>query len=247
MHLTRFYFLAAGLLSSPELVSAGTVRRSRRSVECYFATPAASGDTCERLTSGWGIAVDLFIDTNPGVTCPKFQAGPPYCVIVDWTPDEGSTSTSSQTENPTTNTSTTIQSSTVQSITTSSYQSLTTTDSVIPSIYPTMPGIDENCDAFHVVKPGDQCDTIASEHGITVAQLKSWNAEINSACSNLWIDYYVCTHVPGAVLQSITTSAPTPSNTPTMPGIAPTCDRFYKVKSGDQCDTIASRNQILVT
>lgn len=32
-----------------------------------------------------------------------------------------------------------------------------------------------------------------------------------------------------------------------MPGIAPICDRFYKVKSGDQCDTIASTNEISIT
>lgn len=109
-----------------------------------------------------------------------------------------------------------------------------------------MPGIAENCDRFYMVQSGDQCDTIASRNGITVAQLRNWNTEINAACSNLWLDYYVCTHVPGAVLPSTTNSAPAPSNTPTMPGIAPTCDRFYKVKSGDQCDTVASSNGITV-
>ena len=169
MHLTRLYFLAAWLLSSPELVSAATVRHSRRSVECYFETPAASGDTCESLASGWGIPVGLFIDINPGFTCPKLQAGTPYCVIGDLTPDETSTSTSSQYENPTTSTSTITQSSTAQSTTTSSSQSLTTTDSAIPSIYSTMPGIDENCDGFHMVKSRDQCGTIASKYDITVA------------------------------------------------------------------------------
>lgn len=173
MYLTRFYVLAAGLLSSLELVSAATVRHPRRSVKCYFETPAASGNTCESLASSWGIPVDLFVDINPGVTCPELQAGTPYCVIGDWTPDETSTSTASRSENPITSTSTTTQSSTAQSTTTSSSRSLTTTDSAIPSIYPTMPGIDENCDGFHMVKSGDQCDTIALEHDITVAQLKA--------------------------------------------------------------------------
>lgn len=71
MYLACFYVLAAGLLSSPELVSAVTVRHSRRSVECYFETPATSGDTCESLTSSWGIPIDLFVDINPGVTVPN--------------------------------------------------------------------------------------------------------------------------------------------------------------------------------
>ncbi|KAL2125946.1 hypothetical protein VTI74DRAFT_2157 [Chaetomium olivicolor] len=109
-----------------------------------------------------------------------------------------------------------------------------------------MPGIAENCDRFYKIRSGDQCDTIAASNGITVAQLRSWNTEINAACSNLWLDYYICTHVPGAVAPSTTTTAPTPSNSPTMPGIAPNCDRFYRIKSGDQCDTIAASNGITV-
>jgi LysM repeat protein len=109
-----------------------------------------------------------------------------------------------------------------------------------------MPGIAENCDRFYKIKSGDTCDAIAQSNSITVAQLRSWNTEINTSCSNLWLDYYICTHVPGAVQPSTTSTAPTPSNSPTMPGIAENCDRFYKIKSGDTCDAIASSNGITV-
>jgi LysM repeat protein len=47
-----------------------------------------------------------------------------------------------------------------------------------------MPGIVDNCDGFYKVSSGDQCDTIAKANGISTAQLKSWNSEIND--STIW-------------------------------------------------------------
>lgn len=41
-----------------------------------------------------------------------------------------------------------------------------------------------------------------------------------------------------------TTTKPTSTNEPQMPGIAENCDAFYKVQSGDQCDTITQANSI---
>jgi hypothetical protein len=48
-----------------------------------------------------------------------------------------------------------------------------------------MPGIAENCDAFYLILSGDQCDSIASRHSITVDQLKSRNSEINDSLPSL--------------------------------------------------------------
>jgi len=109
-----------------------------------------------------------------------------------------------------------------------------------------MPGIAENCDRFYKIKSGDQCDTIAASNGISVAQLRSWNTEINAACSNLWLDYYICTHVPGAVLPSTTSTAPAPSNSPALPGAVSNCNKWYKIASGDTCEKIAAKNTITV-
>lgn len=102
---------------------------------------------------------------------------------------------------------------------------------------PTQPGVPSNCDKFHLVASGDQCDTIEAKYGITHAQFKAWNPSVNSACSNLWLDYYVCVHVPTT---TTTSSPPDPTSTPEplMPGIVKNCKKFYKVKSGDSCYSI---------
>ncbi|KAF7174537.1 hypothetical protein CNMCM6106_009078 [Aspergillus hiratsukae] len=127
-----------------------------------------------------------------------------------------------------------------------------------------MPGIADNCDGFYKVTSGDQCDTIAAKHGISVAQFKSWNTEINEStspltlldiladrikikltpissidCTNLWLDYYVCVHVPGA---TTTSQAPKPTEpagpTPQMPGIVDNCKTFHLIQSGESCWSI---------
>lgn len=74
-------------------------------------------------------------------------------------------------------------------------------------------------------------------------------------CSNLWLDYYVCVHTPGAstpptTTTTITSKAPEPTSTgpePQMPGIVANCKKFYKVKSGDGCAAIAKANGISLT
>lgn len=221
-------FMASAMLAS------ATPSRHRRDVVCYFEIPAESGDTCDSLASSWGISLQDFVNINPGVTCPgSLQVGKSYCVIGEYTP--GPTSSSSST----TSTTTTQQTST------------TSTSSTAPPPEPTnspqMPGIIPTCDRFYKIQSGDICDTIASRNGITVAQLRSWNSEINASCSNLWVDYYICVHVPGAAPPpTSTTSAPQPSNSPALPGAVNNCNRWYKIISGDSCDTVAAKNTITV-
>ncbi|KAL8393950.1 hypothetical protein RB595_003640 [Gaeumannomyces hyphopodioides] len=241
MHTSYLLVGAAGLV--PALVAAQHPEMLKRGVNCAFATRPDRGATCESFASAWGLSVQELQKLNPGVSCPNIIAGQDYCVIGEVTADPTTTSTTAK---PTT-TSTTSRvptTSTTLKTTTSS-----TTSAPAPSNSPAMPGLAENCDKFYKVSSGDTCDAIARKNSITVAQFRSWNSLIDATCSNLWLDYYVCVHTPGAAAPTTTTTskAPEPTNTgpqPQMPGIVSNCKKFYKVKSGDGCDAIARANNI---
>jgi len=123
----------------------------------------------------------------------------------------------------------------------------------------------ENCDLFYKVKTGDTCEAISSANGLTVDDFILWNTDIGGhACTGLWIDYYVCISTVGHTpSKSTTTSSSSRSTrtstisitttvngistpTPSQPGMVSNCDSFYKVKSGDTCENIASANGITV-
>lgn len=116
-----------------------------------------------------------------------------------------------------------------------------------------MPGIAANCNRFYKIASGDICDAVVSKAGITLAQLRAWNTEINASCSNLWLDFYICTGVAGntpgiatAITQPPVAPTPTPTNTPTLPGAVGSCNAWYKISSGDTCDVTAAKNAITV-
>ncbi|KAE8404438.1 hypothetical protein BDV37DRAFT_247391 [Aspergillus pseudonomiae] len=154
--------ITLGLL--PKLLSA--------SVVCSFSMAASEGDTCESFATSWGQTVEMFQELNPGVSCPTLTAGQSYCIIGTVTDDPVTTSTA---------TSTTLKTTTTATTTTSSNQH-----------EPTQPGLPSNCDKFHLVASGDQCDIIAAEYGISEAQFKDWNPSIDSSMpSPLYIFFFL--------------------------------------------------------
>ncbi|KAK4195984.1 LysM domain-containing protein [Triangularia verruculosa] len=259
MQLTHIIALA-GLV--PTLVSA-RVTKVRRGVECYFSAAAdSSTSTCQTFADHWFITLADFQRVNPGAKCPSLDIDTQYCVYGDVTPEVSvssssippTTLSSSSSLSTTSWTQTSIvvspTSSTATSTTSSSTIQPYSTSSPSPSVSPLLPGVASNCNRFYKIVSGDECDIVAAKNGITTAQLRSWN-EINTSCSNLWLDYYVCVGVPGVVpsptTTSTTSSAPSPTVSPVMPGYASNCNRWDKVRSGDQCDTLAGRNGISVT
>jgi hypothetical protein len=111
-----------------------------------------------------------------------------------------------------------------------------------------------NCNKFHFVVSGDECGTIASNAGISLADFYAWNPAVGSTCGTLDLNDYVCIDVSG-VIPSTTTGAPsttTPANgvstpTPYQTGMVTNCNKFHLVTSGDQCGTIASNAGISLT
>jgi LysM repeat protein len=167
MQLT--HLLAAGL--STALVSAKATN-SRRTVACDFGTTADSGATCESFASSWGMSVNDLKDLNPGITCPNLDINDSYCVIGTVTKDPAAT---------TFKTSTTKQASptTKQASPTTTKAPSTTTET--SGNTPQMPGLAEDCDGFHKIASGDQCDNVANRYGISVDQFRSWNSEVNDS------------------------------------------------------------------
>ncbi|KAK4665398.1 hypothetical protein QC763_401460 [Podospora pseudopauciseta] len=75
---------------------------------------------------------------------------------------------------------------------------------------PQMPGLAPNCNRYHYVQSGDTCAVIAAANGISVAQFLSWNSEVNAGCTNLWLNYFVCTGVSssgGTTTATVTSTA----------------------------------------
>ncbi|KAE8389383.1 hypothetical protein BDV23DRAFT_173122 [Aspergillus alliaceus] len=123
----------------------------------------------------------------------------------------------------------------------------------IPMPSPLQPDIIENCNKFrlfHMVVEGDECHAIANSNGITMERLVSWNPEVKTDCSSLWLGYYICGKVIGLTPSPATTTGPTePTNgietpTPILPGMVDNCDKFHMVVDDDQCGNIAQKYSI---
>ncbi|KAL0948339.1 hypothetical protein HGRIS_010925 [Hohenbuehelia grisea] len=86
-----------------------------------------------------------------------------------------------------------------------------------------------NCQPVYTVKSGDSCWDIANTRGTTVDTLIANNPEVGSGCGSLQIGQVLC------VANTVVVDTPLSS---------PTCTSSYIVKSGDNCNAIASSNGI---
>jgi hypothetical protein len=60
---------------------------------------------------------------------------------------------------------------------------------------PTQSGMVNNCNRFHFVGTGQNCDSIARQYGTTVATFVRWNPAAGSNCAGLWSNTYACVGV----------------------------------------------------
>ncbi|KAL2834118.1 hypothetical protein BJY01DRAFT_253182 [Aspergillus pseudoustus] len=190
--------------------------------DCNGFHEVQSGDTCVSIGQSAGISLSQLTSWNPGVGSGCSSLWLSYFVCVSRV---GVTAT----------------------VTTTT----TTTGNGISTPTPTLPGMVNNCDAFHLVKSGDGCAAIASSKGITLSQLYAWNPNLGSDCSGLWSEYYICVSIVG--VNPTTTTKTTTKTTTTTKGngvstptpiqarMTSSCNKFHKVVSGDQCGTIASK------
>ncbi|KAK9422560.1 putative Polyketide synthase [Seiridium unicorne] len=225
------YFLAILVLLSAQAGStlAGLVRR-----DCTFSVTASSDDTCASLSAEWGITEAQFVTYNPsvGASCANgVVSGQDYCVEMDF----GAAPT------------TTTSSSTISSTTTS-------TSSMGPS--PTQTGLASNCVAFHKVVTGDTCSKIVSAYNGAFTLNDFSQSDTGDAAATLGIPQSATTALllfwdtmfvtisntdRHSVKFTSTTSAHVTGPTPTQTGIISTCDAYYKVASGDSCQSIVNK------
>jgi hypothetical protein len=122
----------------------------------------------------------------------------------------------------------------------------TTSGTGISTPMPYQTGMAANCDSFHLVVTGDQCDAIAAAAGVSLADFYAWNPAVGSTCESLDRGDYVCIDIIGVTPTTTTTATTTtPGNgittpTPYQAGMATNCDSFHLVVTGDQCGAIAS-------
>ncbi|KAB8246220.1 hypothetical protein BDV35DRAFT_231250 [Aspergillus flavus] len=204
------------------------------------------GDTCYTIQDEYGdFTLEQFYSWNPsiGKGCIGIQPGYYVCVGTE----SKSTSISMT---PTTGSSTAIPSKTSEGSSASDPQ-------------PHQTGIPANCNKWHYVVDGDECETIATKYGITLQQFYTWNPAIGSTCRFLWKDNYVCvgitditrSTIPPTSTAHITTSSavatPTlPTTTapsPIQPGTPTDCVSYYEVQPGDDCWGIINKRFTYLT
>ncbi|KAK3390168.1 hypothetical protein B0H63DRAFT_519403 [Podospora didyma] len=173
-----------------------------------------SGDTCSSVASGAGISLSQFLAWNPAVSSDcstNFWLGQAYCVGVS-----SSTTATSSTSRPLTSTAAT-----------------SSTPASPPG--PTHTGQPSNCNAWHLVQSGNTCTSVASSHGITLAQFLAWNPAVSADCTaNFWLGQAYCVGVAPVVVPE-----------PVQAGNAvAACARYAQAQAGDWCSAFAARNGI---
>ncbi|KAE8341837.1 hypothetical protein BDV24DRAFT_163060 [Aspergillus arachidicola] len=203
-----------------------------------YMTPEVNGtgnsimNTSHYMASYAGVSLDQILTWNPSLsynisnpTACSLEKGYRYCVIPPGTLTNHTTTPTS-----------------ASTVTTTAAGTEVTTPT------PTQFGMARSCNAFYYVQPDDGCWQIAGTYSIDQADFYKWNPAIGDDCKGLQPDYYVCVDVDSDV--SSVTATPTSTGsavvtpTPVQPGIVPSCDEFYFVQPGDECESLAKSHGI---
>lgn len=129
-----------------------------------------SGDTCDAIAAEFGITFAQFLAWNPAVgsECTTLFLGDFVCVdVIGVTPSATTTTAAAAT-------------------------TTTTSNNGITTPTPTQAGMVTDCDAFHLVVSGDDCDTIAASAGISLDEFLEWNSGVGSTCADLFLGTFAC-------------------------------------------------------
>lgn len=136
------------------------------------------GETCAVIAAIERVPVQKLIDWNPAVGsgCGSIWAFTWLCVrTIGYVA-------------PTTTRTTT---------TTTTRRTTTTPGNGVSTPTPTQPGMVNNCNTFERVRSGDTCASIGARRIIAKERIISWHSSLTSACSNLFLDAYICVRTIG--------------------------------------------------
>ncbi|POS72694.1 hypothetical protein DHEL01_v208910 [Diaporthe helianthi] len=86
----------------------------------------------------------------------------------------------------------------------------------VPTDHEVPGGTNTACGKYHLVVDGDDCATITTEFGISLADFRFLNTQIWENCTNLWLNAYYCVEPVGYI-----TTYPGYGGTPTREPIEP--------------------------
>ncbi|KAK7189948.1 LysM domain-containing protein [Paraphaeosphaeria sporulosa] len=134
--------------------------------EFYFVQ---LNDGCEAIARAHGITLNEFLTWNPeaGPSCVGLWAEAYACISVVGVSLSFSSAKPSTTATPST----------------------TVPGNGIATPTPVQANIVKNCDSFYLVKGRDNCYDIGKAHGVSSAQIITWNPAVGSSCGTLWPDY----------------------------------------------------------
>ncbi|KAF8594967.1 hypothetical protein BDV93DRAFT_564879 [Ceratobasidium sp. AG-I] len=175
-----------------------------------------SGDTCNSIVAA--NAADMsyaqFLSWNPTIDtwCSNLIAGMNICIRTPGTPFAPSAPTAGSIPTGT----------------------LITTATPAPT--GTAPGAPTNCGRWYIVQPGETCNTVILSQGVTMADFRAANPQINADCTNLWAATAYCVY---QVNKGATPTSYATAPTTTATGTTKNCYQYYTAVSGDTCTAIA--------
>ncbi|KAK8924277.1 LysM domain-containing protein [Metarhizium anisopliae] len=213
---------------------------------CTFWYENDGSMPCTEALDLFSVSLEDFVRWNPSVTstCDNFLESRSFCMEASGEPVITTTSTSTE---PTTTTKP-FNGKLENSLHSSGWMHIYDEPTGIQTPSPTQPDIIDSCNKFYWVNNGESCENVASKNGIPLQDFLAWNPKAGNQCYGLWANAYSCVSIIGYI-------PPTPSEptngvetpTPIQPGMVADCNKFYYIKSGDSCGSIASNSGISVS
>jgi hypothetical protein len=138
---------------------------------------------------------------------------------------------------------------------TTSQKPSTTAGNSISTLSPTQPKIITNCNKFYFIKKGDTCATITSANRLSQTQFRNYNPSINTNCTGLWLDAYVCVERISSTPDTPTTTMVTTTKsgndittpTPIQDGMISNYNKFEFVSTTTTCQSILNKYRLTLT